>query len=114
MSVFLTNPLLLTLTAVAVTVGVSARFVPLKILSTVLHIGGFLLVAANITYALLSGAELADVLVYVLIFILIGITAFLPRQKNSEQENDGVKSQADANSAVNTDNAMQDETEEEK
>lgn len=45
-----------------------------------------MLVVADITYALLLGAELADVLVYILVFALIGVTALLPTYKRDERK----------------------------
>ncbi len=83
MSVFLSDPLILVLSVLAVIATVTARFVRHKYVGAGLSIVGFLLAIANITYALLLGAALSEVLLYVLAFALIGITSFLP-SRNAE------------------------------
>lgn len=41
---------------------------------------GFLFVVATVVYALLSGAELREILTYVLVFVVLSAISFVPRE----------------------------------
>ena len=110
MTVFLSNSVILILSLLAVIFAVSAKFVTNKYVSAVLSVIGFLLVLSNITYALLLGAELTEVLIYVLAFSLIGVITLLPDVKqgfdnvnnivnsSDKKDNNDIKSSEDLDS----------------
>lgn len=76
--VMLAEPAILAVSLVAVIATVAARFVDHKYVSGILHIASFLCVVGCVTYALLLGAELKELLTYILLFVLIGMTSFIP------------------------------------
>lgn len=115
MSIILSSPIILLLSAIAIICIVAARFVTNKYIGTGSSIVGFLLVLANITYALLLGADLTEILIYVLAFALIGSIHFLPappvgsvnegKEKNHDGHEDGHSIQSDIDNEGSTDNS---------
>lgn len=77
MNVFLADPLILVLSIIAMLFVVATKFVKNGWIGAILHTVSFLLVLANITYALLLDVELTEILTYILIFALIGIVSLL-------------------------------------
>ena len=91
MYVFLSNSLIILLSVIAVILTVAARFVRHRGVSDCFHAISFILVLASITYALLLGAKLAEVLIYVLAFSLIGAVSFLPGVKKNSDDSASCK-----------------------
>lgn len=85
MNIFLSNNVIMLMSVIAVIITVAARFVKHDRVGEGLAIAGFLLVLASITYALLLGAELSHVLIYILVFSLIGAVVFLPAVTKSKE-----------------------------
>ena len=104
--IILTNPVTLVLSVFALILTVAVRFVARKI-GNGLSILSFISVLACITYALLLGAELIEILIFLLVFVLIGIISFLPDassrlideniNENSTEEDDNSDNTSDKN-----------------
>lgn len=62
-----------------------------KKIATLMQVISFLCVLATVVYGLLLGAELTEILVYVLIFVVIGLISFLPKIDDSQSENKPLK-----------------------
>lgn len=77
-SVILNTPIIVVVTILALIMNVAGRFVGNKYVRAGLYIASFLCVVGCVTYALLLGVELNELLTYVLIFTLVGITSFIP------------------------------------
>ena len=77
-SVILTTPIIVIISVIALIMSVAGRFVGNKIIRAGLYIASFLCAVGCITYALLLGVELDELLTYILLFMLLGLTAFIP------------------------------------
>lgn len=77
-SVILSTPVIVIITVIALVMHIAGRFVGNKYVRAGLYIASFLCVVGCVTYALLLGVELNELLAYVLLFTLVGITAFIP------------------------------------
>lgn len=77
-SVILNTPIIIIITILALIMSIAGRFVGNKYVRAGLYIASFLCAVGCITYALLLGVELNELLTYVLIFTLAGITSFIP------------------------------------
>ena len=106
--------MILALSVIAVILTVSARFAGHKYVSAGLSFGGFFLVVASIVYALLLGAELEDVLVYVLVFALIGVIAFLPVKNTAFEKKPESEKEKNQDKADESEVRVSSETEEEQ
>lgn len=90
-SIILTNSGTLILTIVAMFAVIISWFVSNRTLSAVLSVGSFLGVLACITYALLLGASLTEVLILVLVFVALNLFCFLSKPENKENINNDVE-----------------------
>lgn len=98
-SVILTTPLILSLSLCAIILQFITIFIKSNVTKYVLNICGFLCVAASITYSLLLGASLNEIVVYVLFFTLLAAIPFYfynkSKKKNTanRRENESTESQ---------------------
>ena len=81
-SIILTNSGTLILTIVSMFAIIISWFLKNRKLSAVLSVGSFLGVISCITYSLLLGASLTEVLIFVLVFVALNIFSFLPKPDN--------------------------------
>lgn len=86
-SVILNTPVILIITVIAVIIYLAGRFVSGKRISAGCYIASFLCVIGCVTYALLLGVELDELLSYVLLFTLLGLTAFIPTAQSGAPSN---------------------------
>lgn len=77
-SVILNTPIIIIITVIALIMNVAGRFVGNKYVRAGLYITSFLCVVGCVTYALLLSVELEELLTYVLLFMLVGVTSFIP------------------------------------
>lgn len=80
-SIILTNTVTLILSLIALLLTVFSYTVQNKTFAAVMQVGGFLCVLATVIYGLLLGASLTEILIFVLVFVLLGIISFLPRKE---------------------------------
>lgn len=107
-SVILTTPVIVVLSSAALLITVGARFVKNKNISAAAYILGFLCVVGCVIYSLLLGAELYELLCYVLIFAIVGITAFIPLPEAKSEHETGVETSSNNDSpAVQNDKVSQ-------
>ncbi len=90
-SVILTNPAILIVSLIAVIFWVGARFIKNKYIGIVLNIISFFCVIGCTIYALLLGVELKEILAYILLFTLLGVTAFLPVTTETNKQTDNAE-----------------------
>lgn len=83
-SVILTHTATAILSAVAFFATIIAYLISNKKIAAVVQIASFLSVLAVITYALLLGAELTEILILLLVFVLINAFSFIPKKENTE------------------------------
>ncbi len=85
-SVILSTPVIFILSIIAMFAFVIARIIVGKNVKAILYIGGFLIVAGCVTYSLLLGADIEEILVYLLVFVMLGMLEFIrPTDKPSEK-----------------------------
>ena len=77
-SIILNTPVILIITVIAIIMTAAGRFIVNRYVRGGLYIASFLCVIGCVTYALLLGVELNELLSYVLLFTLAGLTAFIP------------------------------------
>lgn len=83
-SIILNNTATLILTFAALIICVISWFVKNKPVSAILSVASFVCVLAVVTYALLLGAELNEILTVVLLFVFINLFSFVPnRERNA-------------------------------
>lgn len=88
--ILLTTPAILITFLIAVITSISARFISNKYIHNGLYIISFLCVAGCTVYALLLGVDLKELLAYILIFTLLGLTSFF-----------SISNEKDTNSNIN-------------
>ncbi len=85
-SVFFTNSLLFFVGLIALFCTITAYFVPHKIVSAMVSICGAVLAIFCITYALLLGANLYEVLIFILVLAAFSALTFLPHNENENHK----------------------------
>lgn len=85
-SVILTHVPTAILSAVAFFAMIIAYLISNKKIAAVVQVASFLCVLAVITWALLLGAELTEILILILIFVLISAFSFIPKRENPESK----------------------------
>lgn len=89
-SIILTNSGTLILSIVSMFATIISWFLKNRKLSAILSVGSFLGVLACITYSLLLGASLTEVLILVLVFVALNLFSFLPKPENKTDDNKDV------------------------
>lgn len=77
-SVILNTPAIVIVTVIALIMNVAGKFIGNKYVRAGLYIASFLCVVGCVAYALLLNVELYELLAYILLFTLVGLTAFIP------------------------------------
>lgn len=81
-SVILNTPIILFISFIALLLLFSLIFIKHKIVGFILQVLSFLCVLGCITYALLLGVELTELLVYVLAFMLLNMITFVTKDRD--------------------------------
>lgn len=90
-SIILTNSGTLILTIISMFAVIISWFLKNKTLSAVLSVGSFLGVISCITYSLLLGATLTEILILILIFVALNLFNFLPKTENKAEFKKNIK-----------------------
>lgn len=97
-NIILTHTATLILSLIALFLMIFSFLIQNKKVALIMQVISFLCVLATVVYALLMGAELTEILVFILIFAVLGLISFMPKKevKNSEietatAEKDGTK-----------------------
>ena len=91
-SVILTTPATLIITIIAMFAVIISWFLKNQILSSILSVGSFFGVLSCITYSLLLGASLTEVLILILVFVALNLFSFLPKPENKIINNENFES----------------------
>lgn len=100
-SIILSNTATAILSVIAFFATLVSYLISNKKIAATVQIIGFLCVLAVVTYALLLGAELLEILILILVFVFVSAFSFIPKSENAqsnavdENKTDG-KEQADA------------------
>lgn len=102
-SVFFSNSILFSFSLIALFCIVTAYFVSHKTVSAIVSVCGALIAIFCVTYALLLGAGLYEVLAFVLVLTAISVLTFLPQNKNGNKKLNNKNSKTDFAETNNSD-----------
>lgn len=94
-SIILSHSLTLILTAAALFMTVLQHFVKNKGVAAVLAVAGWLCALACIVYSLLLGAELTEILIFVLVLAVLCALGFLPDSGVKPEEEEKARKQVE-------------------
>lgn len=117
-NIILTHTATLILSLIALFLMIFSFLIQNKKVALIMQVISFLCVLSTVVYALLLGAELTEILVYILVFAVIGLISFMPKKevKNSEIETatakkDGTKENEKIEEKISDTDKVTEETE---
>ncbi len=107
--IILTNQIIIIVSLIAIILALTARFTTNKYICAGLYVISFLCVVGCTIYALLLGADLKELLAYILIFTLLGLTAFIPMPNEKIGNFENIEEKKDCNCDTELNHTTDDE-----